>query len=47
VGLDAVAALMPDRPYLELIFLDAKGCLGLCELDVGLPELLIPPIADV
>ena len=38
VGLDAIGALVPDRPYLELIFLDTKGGFGLGELDVGLPS---------
>jgi hypothetical protein len=48
-GLYAVAALVPDGPHLELIFLDAKGCLRLRERDViiSLPQLAIPPIAAV
>jgi hypothetical protein len=37
MGLDAIGALVPDRAHLELILLDAEGCLGLRELDVGLP----------
>src|SRR5580692_7626664 len=47
VRLNAVLALMPDRPYLELVFLNAECGLGLGELDVGLPQLLIAPITDV
>jgi hypothetical protein len=46
VGLDAIGALVPDWAHAQLILLDAEGCLGLRELDVGLPELLIAPIAD-
>ena len=47
VGLDPLLALMPDRSNVQLIFLDAKSRFGLGELDVGLPQLLIAPIADV
>src|SRR5260370_11321542 len=47
MGLNAVLVLMPDRTKVELIFLDAEGGLGLGELDIGLPELLIGPIVDV
>ena len=47
VSLDAVLALMPDRTEVQLIFLDAESGFGLGELDIGLPELLIAPIADV
>jgi len=36
-----------DRANVELIFLDTESSLSLCELDVGLPELLIAPIGDV
>jgi hypothetical protein len=32
--LNAILALMPDRPYLELIFVDAESGLGLGELDI-------------
>ena len=45
--LHAIGALVPDRPHVQLILLDAEGRFGLGELDVGLPELLIAPIADV
>jgi hypothetical protein len=38
---------MPDRPHLELIFVDAESGFGLGELDIGFPELLIAPIGDV
>ena len=44
VGLDPLLALMPDRPNVQLIFLDAKSRFGLGELDVSLPELMIGPI---
>ena len=47
VRLDAVLALMPDRPQVQPILLDAERRLGLSELDVGLPQLLVAPIADV
>ena len=47
MGLNAVLVLMPDRTDVELIFLDAESGLGLGELDIGLPELLIAPIVDV
>ena len=47
VRLDAVLALMPDRPQVQPILLNAKSRLGLSELDVGLPQLLIATIADV
>src|SRR5437868_13559853 len=47
MGLNAILALVPDRPHVQLIFLDAEGGFGLRELDVGLPELLIAPINDV
>jgi hypothetical protein len=43
VGLNALLALMPDRPDVELIFLDAEGGFGLGELDRGFLELLIAP----
>ena len=45
--LDPVLALMPDRPQVQLIFLDAERRFGLGQLDVGLPQLMIAPIADV
>jgi hypothetical protein len=47
VGLNAVFVLMPDRTKVELIFLDAKSGLGVGELNIGLPELLIGPVVDV
>ena len=47
VGLHAIGALMPDRSHAQLILLDAEGGLGLGELDVGLPELLVAPVVDV
>ena len=47
MGLNAVLVLMPDRTDVELIFLDAESGLGLGDLDIGLPELLIAPIVDV
>ena len=47
VGLNAIFALVPDRTQIQLILLDAEGDLGLRELDVRLPELLIAPIIDV
>ena len=47
MSLDAVLVLMPDRTEVELVFLDAKRGLGLGELDISLPELLIGPIVDV
>src|SRR5262249_56802440 len=47
VGLNAIGALVPDRAHLELIFLDAKRRFGLSELDVGLPQLFLAPVADV
>jgi hypothetical protein len=40
VSLDAIFALMPNRTYVQLIFLDAKSGFGLRELDVSFPELL-------
>ena len=46
MGLNAVLVLMPDRTDVELIFLDAESGLGLGELDIGLPELLIAPIVE-
>jgi hypothetical protein len=45
--LNAILALMPDRPQLELGFVDAESSLGLGELDIGSPQLLIAPIDDV
>src|SRR6185312_1910761 len=47
MGLDSILALVPDRANVELIFLDTESSLSLCELDVGLPELLIAPVGDV
>ena len=47
VGLDALRALVPDRAYVHLIFLDPKSRFGLGELDVALPQLFIVPIGDV
>src|SRR5262245_63971275 len=47
VGLNAISALVPDRADLELILLDAKRRFGLSELDVGLPQLFVAPVADV
>ena len=47
MSLNAVGVLMPDRTEVELIFLNAERGLGLGELDIGLPELLIGPIVDV
>src|ERR1700730_11400070 len=43
----AILALVPDRPHIELILLDAKRGFGLGKLDVSLPELLIAPVLDV
>ena len=45
--LHAILALVPDRTQIQLIFLDAEGGLGLGQLDVSLPELLIGPVLDV
>jgi hypothetical protein len=47
VGLDPILALVPDWTNAQLVFLDAKSSFSLCELDVGLPELLIAPVGDV
>src|SRR5262245_30844503 len=47
VSLDAIGTLVPDRAYLELILLNAKGRFGLGELDVSLPQLFVAPISDV
>ena len=47
MSLDAFGVLVPDGAHFQLILLDAKSRFGLGELDVGLPELLIAPIADV
>jgi hypothetical protein len=47
MSLNAVAALTPDGAHLELILLDTKGGLGLGQLDVGLPQLVIAPVVDV
>src|SRR5262249_4192661 len=47
VGLDPVLPLMPDRTQVQLILVNAKSCVGLSELDVGLPKLSVAPIADV
>ena len=47
VGLNAILALMPDRPHIELVLVDAKRRFGLGKLDIGLPELLIAPVGDV
>ena len=47
VRLNAILALVPDRPHVELVFLDGEGGFGLRELDVGFPELLIAPAGDV
>src|SRR5438132_4774882 len=47
MGLNAIFALVPDRTDVQLIFLDTESSLSLCELDIGLPELLIAPIGDV
>ena len=47
VGLDPVLALMPDRPQVQPILLNAERRFDLGKLDVGLPQLLIAPIADV
>jgi hypothetical protein len=41
--LNAVFALMPDRPHLELIFLDAESGFGLGELDIGFPDDWLAP----
>ena len=47
VSLDAMGELMPDRPDVQLIFLDAEGGFRLGELDIGFPELCVGPIRDV
>src|SRR6476620_290840 len=47
VSLNAILALVPDRTHVQLILLDAKSGFGLCELDVGLPQLSVTPIVDV
>ena len=47
VSLDPVLALMPNRPQVQTIFLNAKSRFGLGELDVSLPQLMVAPIADV
>jgi hypothetical protein len=38
---------VPDRPHVQLIFLDAESGFGLGELDIGFPEPTIAPILDV
>src|SRR6187402_3415730 len=38
---------MPDRAHVQLILVDAEGGLGLGELDVGPPQLLVAPVLDV
>ena len=40
--LDAIFALVPDRTHVQLILLNAKCGFGLCQLNVSLPQLLIP-----
>src|SRR5437764_12820726 len=47
MGLQTIGALMPDRPHVQLVLLDAKGSFGLRELDVSLPQLLVAPIGNV
>ena len=47
MSLHAILALMPDRTDVELVLLDPKSGFGLCELDIGFPELLIAPVGDV
>lgn len=47
MGLNAVLSLVPDRTHVQLTVLDPKGGLGLSELNVGLPELFVAPIADI
>lgn len=44
---DALLALVPDRPDRQLAFVDAKGRRGLGELDVGPPQRLGRPVADI
>ena len=44
MSLDAILALVPDRTYIELIFLDPECGFSLRELDVSLPELLIQSV---
>ena len=40
MSLNALRALVPDRPHVQLILLDTESGFGLGELDVGFPELL-------
>ena len=47
VGLDAVSCLVPDRTQAQLALVRAKGRFGLRQLDVGLPEVLGRPVAQV
>jgi len=47
MGLNAILALMPDRTYVQLILLDTESGFSLCELDIGLPQLLIAPVVNV
>jgi hypothetical protein len=47
MGLNAVLSLVPNGTQLELILLDSECGLGLGELNVCLPKLLIAPIADI
>ena len=47
VGLDAILTLVPDRPNVQLVFVDAESGLGLGELDIGFPQLPIASIGDV
>src|ERR1700730_5565708 len=47
MSLDALGALMPDGPQVQLILVDAKGGFGLGELNVGLPELLLVPVGNI
>lgn len=47
VGLHAIGALMPDWPHAQLILVNAEVGLGLGELDVGSPQLLVAPVLDV
>jgi hypothetical protein len=45
--LDTFLLLVPDGPDGQVALLDAKGGLGIGELDVGLPEISDGPLGDI
>ena len=45
MGLDSLGGLMPDRPQAKFVLLDSKCRLGIGQVNVSAPKVLVRPVA--